>query len=100
MRTSSAIWIGAITVALLDVAATVEAFRSGHPTLGVITILAAAAAVAVAVTARRPSVTLRGDLAAWTCRTAAATHEAEATIVARAVARHRAALEAERGSDG
>lgn len=96
MRTSR-IWIGAATIAVLDVAATVEAFRSGHPAIGVVTLIAALGAFALAIAARHPSVELRDDLAAWTARTAAATHESERDLVNRAVSRHRTALDGERG---
>lgn len=97
MRTSG-IWIGAASVALLDVAVSIEAFRSGHAALGAVASVAAVGAIAIALAARRPAFELRSDLAAWTSRIAAATHEPETEIVNRAVARHRAALDAERGS--
>jgi hypothetical protein len=99
MRRSTALSLGAATVAVLDVAAAVEAFRTDRPVLAVLSLLAAAIAAALAVHARRPAVELRADLAAWTSRTAAATGDTETTIVNRAVARHRASLDGERGPD-
>ena len=92
MRRSTAIRLSAAAVACLDAAATVEALRTGRPVLAVITLLAAVVAVSLAMVARRPTVELRGDLARWTARLAAATGEAETEIVHRALARHRAAL--------
>lgn len=100
MRTSTAIQWGAATVAVLDVAIAVEAIRVGQPGIAVAAVLAVIGAVTVLVTARRPTVELRRDAADWTARTAAATGEDETDIVHRALARHRAALDGERGPDG
>ena len=100
MRRSTAIRLSAGAVACLDAAATVEALRTGRPALAVITLFAAVVAVSMAAVARRPTVELRGDLARWTSRLAAATGEAETEIVNRALARHRAALGDEQGTDG
>jgi hypothetical protein len=94
------IGLGAATVAVLDVVATVEAFRTGRTALAVLALVAALGALALAVAARHPCVELREDLADWTARTAAATGEAETTLVDRAIARHRAALDGELGPDG
>ena len=100
MRRSTAIWLSAAAIACLDGAATVDALRTGRPVLAVITLMAGVVAASLAVVARRPTVELRGDLARWTARLAAATGEAETVIVNRALARHRAALGDEQDVDG
>lgn len=100
MRRSTAIGLGAATVAVLDIVATVEAFRTGRPVLAVLTLLATLGALALTLTARRPCIDVRDDLADWTARTAAATGEEETRLVDRAIARHRAALDGELGPDG
>ena len=100
MRRSTTIRLGAVTVAVLDVVATVEAFRIGRPALAALALVAALGAISVAIAARRPCVEIRADLADWTARTAAATGESEARLVDRAVARHRATLDGELGTDG
>lgn len=100
MRRSTAIGLGAATVAVLDIAATVEALRSGHMALAVVTLLAAIGATVLVVTARRPAVEVRPDLASWTARTAAATGEPETHLINRALARHRDALDGAGGTDG
>ena len=97
MRPSTSIVTSAAALAALDTAATVEAIRAGQPWLAAVTALAAATATAVAAIARRPSVRLRGDHAAWVARTAAATGEDESAVLARAVAAHRQMFE--RGVD-
>lgn len=94
MRTRIA--LVAAMVAALDVAATVEAWRSGHVALGAVTLLAGAGALTIAIRSRQPPVTLRPDLAAWAARTAAATGEAESHLLDRAVARHRDHLDGPR----
>ena len=96
MRASAAIRIGAAAVAVLNAAAMVEAFRVGRPELGVVNLLAVAGALSIVAIARRPTVGLRSDLAAWTARTSAATGEPEGHLVNRALAHHRALLD---GSD-
>lgn len=95
MRRSTEISLGAATVVVLDLAVAVEAFRTDRPAIGTIAVLAALAATTVLVRARRPTIELRADLAAWTSRTAAATGEPESAIVQRAITRHRAALDGE-----
>lgn len=97
MRRSTAISLGAATATVLDVAVTVEALRSGHPALACVAAVAGLVTVVIAVHARRPAIELRPDLATWTSRTAAATGESEVAIVHRALTRHRAALDGERG---
>jgi hypothetical protein len=99
MRRSTVIGLGAVTVAVLDVVATVEAFRTDRPTLAVVTSLAALVAFGLVASARRPCIEIRPDLADWTARTAAATGEDETSLVDRAVARHRASLDGEQGPD-
>jgi hypothetical protein len=100
MRRSTTIGLGAATIAVLDVAVGVEALRTGRPALGVVALVAALGAVALTVATRRPCIELRPDLADWTARTAAGTGEEETSLVDRAVARHRAALDAEPEPDG
>ena len=93
MRSSTAIGSSAAMIAVFDIVATVEAWRTGHIALGVVTLAAALVAVSVIVLARRPAVTLRSDLADWAARTSAATREPESRLIDRAVARHRADLD-------
>ena len=100
MRRSTLIGVGAVTIAVLDVVATVEAFRTDQVLLALCTMTAGLAAVAIVMATRRPSIQLRPDLADWAARTAAATGEEERRLVDRAVARHRAALDGERDPDG
>lgn len=99
MRSSTAIGLGAATILVLDLAVAIETFRTGSRALGVLALMAAAVAVAVIGLARRPAVTLRDDLAAWTARTAAATGEPESRLLDRAVARHRDALAGDPSAD-
>ena len=100
MRRSTVIGVGAVTIATLDLVATVEAFRTDHVLLAVCTMTAGLTAAAIVTATRRPSIELRADLADWAARTAAATGEEERCLVDRAVARHRAALDGERDPDG
>ena len=93
LRASAAIRLGASAVVVLNAAATVEAFRIGRPVLGVVNLLAIVGALSIVAIARRPTVELRSDLAAWTARTSAATGEPEGRLVDRAVAHHRALLD-------
>ncbi len=92
MRTSTAIGLGAAAIAVLDIAAAIEAARTDRPVLVALALVATVLAVSIVALARRPTVGLRADLADWVARTSAVTGEPEQRLLDRAVAHHRAAL--------